>query len=116
MNEKLQKLIKETKDDTKIILASMVIPFLYMLLSLIEYTLTYPFNDPTHHPILITEYFAIPVLIFFLPAILLSFYIIPPLVKRVKLKKFFQYFTLSSWTFVFVFWFISGIIYSIKVH
>ena len=51
-----------------------------------------------------------------LPAILLSFYIIPPLVKRVKLKKFFQYFTLSSWTFVFVFWFISGIIHSIKVH
>ena len=77
MNEKLQKQIEETKDDTKIILASMVIPFLYMLL---------------------------------------SFYIIPPLVKRVKLKKFFQYFTLSSWTFVFVFWFISGIIHSIKVH
>lgn len=116
MDKNLQKPIEEAKEEWKIILTSMIIPFLYMLLSLVEYTLTYPFNDPTHHPILITEYFAIIVLIFFLPVILLSFYIIPPLVKQVKLKKIFQYFTLSSWVFVFVFWFLSGIIYNFKVQ
>lgn len=110
-----QKIKQEIKDKWKIILLSIIIPFLYMVLSLAEYTLTYPFNDPTHHPILITEYFAIIVLIFFLPHILLLFYIIPPLVKRTKLKKFFQYFILSSWVFVFIFWFLSGIIHNIKV-
>jgi len=104
------------KDDTKIIMASMIIPFLYMLLSLVEYTLTWPFNDPLHHPILITEYFAILILIFVLPFILLLFYIIPPLIKLVNVKKFFQYLTLSSWVLVFVFHFLAGIIYGIKTH
>jgi len=93
-----------------------MIPFLYMILSLVEYTLIYPFDDPTYHPILITEGITIITLIFILPFILVLFYIIPPLVKRTKLKKFFQYFTLSSWVFVFVFWFLSGIIYNLKVQ
>ena len=76
MNEKLQKQIEETKDEWKIILASMVIPFLYMLLSLVEYTLTYPFNDPTHHPILWTEWIAGYFLFMFIPPILIAFSIV----------------------------------------
>ena len=115
MSEKLQKRVEGSKDDTKIILWSMVIPFVYLILSLFEYTFTYPFNDPRHHPILITEWLAIPVLMLF-PVILLLFQIIPLLKKRTKIKKFFEYFTLSSWAFVAVFWVMSGIIHSVKVH
>ena len=112
----MKKILQKIKDEWKIILLSITIPFLYMLLSLIEYTLTYPFNDPTYHPILITEGIAIMYLIFILPFTILLFYIIPPLVKQAKLKKFFQYLTLSGWVFVFVFWYLAGIIHSIKVH
>ena len=116
MNEKSQKLIKETKDDTKIILASMIIPFLYMLLSLVEYALTYPFNDPTHHPILWTEWIAGYFLFMLIPPILIAFSIVPKLKAKVTYKKFFEYLTISSWVFVFICWFLEGVIYNFKVQ
>ena len=117
MNEKLQKRIEETKDDTKIILASVVIPFLYMIPSAIEYAHEYPINDPTYHPILFTEYIAGLVLFLFIPPLLLAFNFIPFLKKFTKIKKFIEYFTLSSWVFVFLFWWIvTNIIDIFRVH
>ena len=111
MNEKLK-----IKDELIIMFASIVVSLLYMLLSLVEYTFTYPFDDPTYHPILITEGFAFMILFLGFPAILLSFYIIPSLIKRVKLKRFFQYLYIFSWIFVFIFWHIAGIIHNIKTQ
>ena len=113
MNKELQQ---KVKDELKIILVSISISFLYMILSLMEFIFTYPFNDHTYHPILWTEGIAIYVLIFCMPVILLLFYTIPSLIKKKRLKRFFIYFTLSSWTLVFVYQYLSGIIYNLKVQ
>lgn len=112
----MKKILQKIRDEWKIMLVSMVIPFLYMILSLVEYTLTYPFDDPTHHPILWTEWIAGYFLFMFIPPILMAFSTAPKIKEKVTYKKFFEYLTISSWAFVFICWFIEGIIYDIKVH
>ncbi len=113
MMKKIQQIIQ---NDWKILLASVIIPFLYMIISLIEYTLTYPFNDPTHHPILYTDWIAAYFLFMFIPPTLIAFVTVPKLKAKVTYKKFFEYLTLSSWIFVFVCLFLEGIIHSFKVQ
>ena len=113
MNEKLKQNIK---GELKIILISLAILFLYLVLALAEFTFTYPFHDHTHHPFMYTEIIAFCFLTCYLPITLLLFWIFPKLREKTKIRKFIFYFTLFGWVFAFVYWYISGIIYNLKVQ
>ena len=112
----MHKKTENTQSKFKIILLPILIPFLYMLLSLVEYVLTYPFYDPTHHPILWTEWIAGYFLFFIGPIIIITFSVTPKLSVLTEYRKFIEYLYISSWVFVFIFWYIAGIIYDYKVQ
>ena len=113
MNKELQQ---KVKDELKIILVSIATSFLYMILSLAEFTFTYPFHDHTHHPFMYTEIIAFAFLTCYLPITLLLFWIVPKLRAKIKIRKFIFYFIMFGWIFAFVYWHISKIIYDLKVQ
>lgn len=104
------------KNDLKIFIIALLPPFINMVVYLLEFYYTYPFNDPTHHPIMWSEAIGFYILVFIIPAtmIALSLSSEKHLKNKEQLLRTVGLMGLLGWILVFVSYYISGLILDIK--
>ena len=104
------------KNNLKIYTIAIIPPIINMVVFLLEFYFTYPFNDPTHHPIMWSEAIGFYALIFIIPAIMIGFSLTPEkhLKNKKELLKILGLMGIFGWILIVFSYRLAGYILSIK--